>query len=142
MGEGGEIFILEMGTPVRIAEMARELIRLCGKEPDSEIEILYTGLRPGEKMYEELITQGEGIVPTGHEKIMVLRGSCVDPSTLEEPLARLKHLAAAHDAAGIKAELQKVIPEYRAQENGSILDPTPYRDERVIDEVVADGAKS
>ena len=112
MGEGGEIFILEMGTPVRIGQMARDLIRLCGKEPDTEIEIKYIGLRPGEKMHEELITEGEGIVPTGHEKIMVLRGQCLDPATLAGPLANLKQLAAAHDAVGIKAELQKIIPEY------------------------------
>lgn len=70
---GGEIFILEMGTPINIAQMARDLIRLCGKEPDTEIEIKYIGLRPGEKLYEELITEGEGIVPTRHEKIMVLK---------------------------------------------------------------------
>jgi FlaA1/EpsC-like NDP-sugar epimerase len=73
MGEGGEIFILRMGTPVKIADMARDLIRLSGKEPDRDIRIIFTGLRDGEKLYEELITVGEGIVPTGHEKIMVLR---------------------------------------------------------------------
>jgi hypothetical protein len=62
-----------MGTPVKIADMARDLIRLSGKEPDRDIRIVFTGLREGEKLYEELITVGEGIVPTGHEKIMVLR---------------------------------------------------------------------
>ena len=73
LGEGGEIFILKMGTPVRIVDMARDLIRLSGKEPDTDIQLEFTGLRPGEKLYEELITEGEGIVPTRHEKIMVLR---------------------------------------------------------------------
>ena len=73
MGGDGEIFILKMGEPVKIDQMARDMIRLAGKEPDVDIEIHYTGLRPGEKLYEELITEGEGIVPTGHEKIMVLR---------------------------------------------------------------------
>jgi hypothetical protein len=73
LGTGGEIFILEMGTPVRIMDMARDLIRLSGKEPDRDIEIVLKGLEPGEKLYEELITQGEGIVPSAHEKIMVLR---------------------------------------------------------------------
>ena len=97
MGEGGEIFILEMGTPVVIAQMARDLIRLCGKEPDSEIEIKYIGLRPGEKLYEELITEGEGIVATGHEKIMVLRGDGREIPGLQERLARLVGLAADHD---------------------------------------------
>jgi FlaA1/EpsC-like NDP-sugar epimerase len=121
MGRGGEIFILEMGTPVRIVQMARDLIRLCGKEPDAEIEIKYTGLRPGEKMYEELITEGEGIVPTEHEKIMVLRGQGMSLAELEEPLARLQELAKAHDAMGIKAALKKIIPEYTPQSAESIL---------------------
>ncbi|OGQ98492.1 MAG: lipopolysaccharide biosynthesis protein [Deltaproteobacteria bacterium RIFOXYD12_FULL_55_16] len=121
MGEGGEIFILEMGTPVRIGQMARDLIRLCGKEPDTEIEIIYTGLRPGEKMYEELITEGEGIVSTGHEKIMVLRGNGACLEELQESLAKLKRFAATHDAEGIKAELGRVIPEYRSQTSESVL---------------------
>ena len=72
LGRGGEIFVLEMGTPVKIAEMATDLIRLAGKEPGRDIKIVYTGLRPGEKIYEELITQGEDIARTGHNKIMVL----------------------------------------------------------------------
>jgi FlaA1/EpsC-like NDP-sugar epimerase len=75
IGEGGEIFILKMGTPVKILDMARDLIRLSGKEPDVDIKIIFTGLRDGEKLYEELITVGEDILPTGHEKVMVLRSS-------------------------------------------------------------------
>jgi len=73
LGTGDEIFILEMGTPVKIADMARDLFRLSGKEPDWDIEVVFTGLRPGEKLYEELITEDEGVVKTEHEKIMVLR---------------------------------------------------------------------
>lgn len=121
MGEDGEIFILEMGTPVRIDQMARDLIRLCGKEPDTEIEVKYTGLRPGEKMYEELITEGEGIVSTGHEKIMVLRGSGAALEGLQDSLKNLKQFALEHDAEGIKAELGKVIPEYTSQAGESVL---------------------
>lgn len=121
MGEGGEIFILEMGTPVRIDQMARDLIQLCGKEPDTEIEVRYIGLRPGEKMYEELITEGEGIVATGHEKIMVLRGKGASLEDLQESLENLKHFAATHDAERIKAELGKVIPEYTPQASESVL---------------------
>ncbi|MBW6520952.1 MAG: polysaccharide biosynthesis protein [Desulfoarculaceae bacterium] len=121
MGEGGEIFILEMGTPVRIGQMARDLIKLCGKEPDTEIEIIYTGLRPGEKMYEELITEGEGIVATGHEKIMVLRGQGASLEYLRASLDNLKELAVVHDGEGIKGELGRVIPEYTPQASASIL---------------------
>jgi len=123
MGKGGEIFILEMGTPVRIAQMARDLIRLCGKEPDTEIEIKYTGLRPGEKLFEELITEGEGIVATGHEKIMVLRGDRCSLEELENPLARLKEYARQHDAAGIKQVLHEVVPEYTPKEVVAVLPP-------------------
>lgn len=115
MGAGGEIFILKMGTPVRIGQMARDLIRLCGKEPDSEIEIKYIGLRSGEKMYEELITEGEGIVSTEHEKIMVLRGPGFSLDELRQSLEKLKKLAGRHDAAGLKVELNKIIPEYTPQ---------------------------
>jgi FlaA1/EpsC-like NDP-sugar epimerase len=112
MGEGGEIFILKMGTPVVIAKMARDLIRLCGKEPDSEIEIKYVGLRPGEKLYEELITEGEGIVATRHEKILVLRGDGRATPGLHEQLGRLEELAAGHDGHAIKRVLHGLMPEY------------------------------
>ncbi|MBW2655861.1 MAG: polysaccharide biosynthesis protein, partial [Deltaproteobacteria bacterium] len=74
MGKGGEIFILEMGDPIKIDNMARDLIKFSGFEPDVDIKIDYTGLRPGEKLYEELMTNQEDVVPTNHNKIMVLNG--------------------------------------------------------------------
>ena len=113
MGEGGEIFILKMGEPIKIASMAHELIKLTGREPGSEIEIRYIGLRAGEKLYEELITEGEGIVDTPHEKIMVLRGEtilpCLELHSRMEPLAEY---ARNFDNHGIKDTLQKLVPEY------------------------------
>lgn len=113
MGEGGEIFILKMGEPVRIADMARELIQLMGRDPDTEIEIRYIGLRAGEKLYEELITEGEGIVETHHEKIMVLRGEqrpvC---QPLPDQLAKLVERAEVLDSRSIKETLQAIVPEY------------------------------
>jgi len=113
MGEGGEIFILKMGEPVKIAQMAKELITLSGREPDSEIEITYIGLRAGEKLYEELITEGEGIIETAHEKIMVLRGernlSC---SLLNSHLELLAMHAKGLDSKGIKETLKMIVPEY------------------------------
>ncbi|MEN8134153.1 MAG: nucleoside-diphosphate sugar epimerase/dehydratase [Thermodesulfobacteriota bacterium] len=121
MGEGGEIFILEMGTPIRIGQMARDLVRLCGREPDSEIEIKYIGLRPGEKLHEELITEGEGIVPTNHEKIMVLRRTSDDKIDLLEPLYRLEKLAEKFDANGIKKLLQELMPDYSSRDIDAIL---------------------
>ena len=124
MGEGGELFILEMGTPVRIDQMARDYIRLCGKEPDTEIEIKYIGLRCGEKLYEELITQGEGIVSTRHEKIMVLRGESPDMSVLRPGLDCLKKYAAGHDAVGIKNTLKQLIAEYTPCDTMAVLEST------------------
>jgi len=125
LGEGGEIFILEMGTPVKIDDMARDLIRLSGKEPDRDIKIVYTGLRPGEKLYEELITHGEGIVPTAHEKIMVLRRSEMHNGMhREEILSVVDKLIAdanAYDAPRIRATLNQLIPEYSPSDTASVL---------------------
>jgi FlaA1/EpsC-like NDP-sugar epimerase len=133
LGKGGEIFILQMGTPVRIADMARDLIRLSGKEPDKDIEIKFTGLRPGEKLYEELITYGEGIVPTEHEKIMVLKtdgkwnGNGNQKSFrkwLNKNLDELYYLADLHRAEDIRKKLQCLVPEYQIQHHSCVLDVT------------------
>ena len=113
MGQGGEVFILKMGEPIKIDKMARDLIRLAGREPDTEITIKYIGLRPGEKLYEELITEGEGIVPTHHHKIMVLRGNGKTYSEINKHLHTLKEKAKAFDEEGIKTILQELIPEYQ-----------------------------
>ena len=118
MGEGGEIFILEMGTPVKIADMARDMIRLSGKVPDQDIQIVYTGMRPGEKLYEELITHGEGIVATAHEKIMVIRrddknaDAAVLDRRIRDQVDRLAAASATFDAGQIKAVLKDIVPEY------------------------------
>ncbi len=116
--EETEIFILKMGQPVKIDHMARELIRLSGKEPDIEIEIKYTGLREGEKLYEELITEGEGIVDTHHEKIMVLRGESFIPcDKFHGYLERLAEGAKTYDGQAIKITLKELISEYHPDAN-------------------------
>jgi FlaA1/EpsC-like NDP-sugar epimerase len=115
MGEGGEIFILDMGKPVRILDMARELIRLHGLEPEKDIRIEFIGLRPGEKLFEELITKGEGIVGTSHEKIVVLRGRDGGTEDLKAHVDELLALAAGCDAALIKGKLREIVPEYNPQ---------------------------
>ncbi|OPY90129.1 MAG: UDP-N-acetyl-alpha-D-glucosamine C6 dehydratase [Syntrophaceae bacterium PtaU1.Bin231] len=112
MGEGGEIFILDMGKPVRIADMARDMIRLNGFEPDKEIPIRYIGLRPGEKLYEELITEGEGITSTAHEKIRVIRGRSCDADRLDAGIRELVDAAHRADALAIKKMLAEIVPEY------------------------------
>jgi len=131
MGQGGEIFILKMGTPVKIVDMARDLIRLSGREPDRDVKIIFTGLRDGEKLYEELITVGEGIDPTKHDKIMVLHaGSPVgfpapskqmQDALLDAQLAELSAAADRFDAPAIKQTLQAIVPEYLPQDTASVL---------------------
>jgi FlaA1/EpsC-like NDP-sugar epimerase len=130
MGKGGEIFILKMGTPVKIADMARDLIRLSGKEPDVDIKIIYTGLRDGEKLYEELITEGEDILSTGHEKIMVLRSNDHANGVnhlqsirqkLDEDIEELVKCSLYHNAGTIKKKLKEIVPEYTPQENETVL---------------------
>jgi len=119
-----------MGTAVKIVDMARDLIRLSGKEPDVDINIVYTGLREGEKLYEELITKGEDIMPTDHEKVMVLRSSDAFKDVRNQQETRqhlyrnieeLQALADRYDALGIKKKLQEIVPEYQPQENESVL---------------------
>jgi FlaA1/EpsC-like NDP-sugar epimerase len=116
LGTGGEIFILKMGEPVRILDMARDIIRLSGLKPDEDIEIKETGLLPGEKLYEELITEGEGIEETEHEEIMVLRGNNdISMKEMNRHLKRLMKLAENGDAKAIKERLKEIVPEYRPQ---------------------------
>jgi FlaA1/EpsC-like NDP-sugar epimerase len=120
LGDGGEIFILEMGTPVKISRMAEELVRLSGKEPGKDVDIVFTGLRLGEKLYEELITQGEGIISTRHEKIMVLRPNGWNgrknqeefSSWLNGSLKDLIRIANTHNASAIKRKLSEMLPEF------------------------------
>jgi len=112
MGEGGEIFILDMGTPIKIADMARDLIRLSGFEPDLDIKIEYIGLRPGEKLYEELITEDENIVPTHHEKIMVLKGVDCDLQLLNGKVDELVNFALEQNGEKVKLNLKEIVPEY------------------------------
>ena len=115
MGKGSEIFILDMGKPIRIVDLARDLIRLNGYEPEQDIPIKFIGLRPGEKLYEELITEGEGITSTNHEKILVLRGNTFDRDTLNAQIDELLSVAGTYDATAIKKKLKEIVPEYTPQ---------------------------
>jgi len=113
MGQGGEIFVLDMGTPIKILDLARDLVRLSGFEPDEDIEIKFIGLRPGEKLVEELITEGEGISRTSHEKIFTLRKDPCDLKWLKNKIEELTVLAGRQDAQGIKGKLKEIVPEYQ-----------------------------
>ena len=114
MGHGGEIFILDMGTPIKIVDMARDLVKLSGFEPDVDIKIEYIGLRPGEKLYEELITDGEGILSTGHEKIMVLGGAECNIQMLNGKIDEIILLARNQNTQEIISKLKDILPEYNA----------------------------
>ncbi|SHO42569.1 polysaccharide biosynthesis protein [Desulfopila aestuarii] len=121
MGSGGEIFILKMGQPVKIANLARDLVKLMGYEPDVDIKIIYQGLRPGEKLYEELITEGEGIVPTAHKKIMVLQSNGQANRVGEDVLSELFDCSMRYDARGIKDALRRIIPEYQPDKHADAV---------------------
>jgi FlaA1/EpsC-like NDP-sugar epimerase len=113
MGKGSEIFLLDMGEPIRIADLARNMIRLSGRVPDEEVEVRYTGLRPGEKLYEELITEGEGTRPTYHEKIKIFQGPPTGRDLVERAVLELETLVAQRNEAGVVAQLKRMVPEYR-----------------------------
>jgi FlaA1/EpsC-like NDP-sugar epimerase len=112
MGCGGEIFILRMGQQVRIAELAENLIRLSGYEPGRDIEIVYTGLRPGEKLFEELQLQQEDVKPTSHEKLYVLDGGVVEFTRVLEWLDQLERIVEAKNVHALVTYLNEMVPEY------------------------------
>lgn len=112
MGNSGEIFILEMGERINIDSMARDLIKFSGFEPDEEIKIVYTGLRPGEKLYEELMSEKENVIPTPHDKIMVLNSRKVDSNGLKGDLEALQRSAELKDSKQIRQLIKKIVPEY------------------------------
>lgn len=119
IGRGNEIFVLKMGTPVKIDSMARDMITLCGFVPDKEIKIQYIGLRAGEKLYEELITEGEDVMPTECDDIMVLQpGECMPAEVLDKHIKTLVDFALERDKQGIKRELCDAVPEYCPQVEG------------------------
>ena len=112
MGKGGEIFVLDMGQPVKIVDLARNLILLSGLRPDHDIRIEFTGVRPGEKLCEELSAYRENTLPTFHEKIKSLAGTPVAPQKMQEELEAIRRLCALRDARGLFHRLQELVPEY------------------------------
>jgi FlaA1/EpsC-like NDP-sugar epimerase len=110
MGQGGEIFVLDMGEPVKIVDLARDMIRLSGFSED-QIKIVFTGLRPGEKLYEELLADDEHTRATPHPKLRIGRAREVDPGWLESLLDWLKQ-GRIPDDAEVRRELKRWVPEY------------------------------
>ncbi len=112
MGEGGEIFIFDMGKPVKIADLAKKVIRLAGKEPDVDIRIVFTGLRPGEKLYEELLNNAENCRPTYHEKIMIADVRQYDFASVEKRIEKLISSARQHYTLETVFLMKELVPEF------------------------------
>lgn len=113
MGNGGEIFVLDMGDPVKISDLARDMIRLSGFD-ENEIKIVYTGLRPGEKLYEEVLAADENSLPTPHPKLRIAGGRAAPPG-LPDQLGQWLANAKSTDSARVRAELRRWVPEYTPQ---------------------------
>lgn len=115
MAQGGEIFILDMGKPVKILDLARDLIRLSGFEPDVDIPIKFTGMRPGEKLYEELLTAEEGTSATKHKRIFVAKPNPIDNEKVEEIIYTVRERGSYLSKDEVIQLLQTVIPAFRKQ---------------------------
>jgi FlaA1/EpsC-like NDP-sugar epimerase len=112
IGQGGEIFVLDMGEPVKIQELAKQIIRLSGLIPEKDIPIIYTGLRPGEKLFEELFHPDEQLRTTTHPKIMLARSRHLDWIWLQAQMKRLERACTAGDSREIRRCLRSIVPEY------------------------------
>jgi FlaA1/EpsC-like NDP-sugar epimerase len=123
MGVGGEIFVLDMGEPVKIVDLARDMIRLSGFSED-EIPIVYTGLRPGEKLYEEVLADDEHTLRTPHPKLRVAKAKRVDAAWLPDLLEWLRS-AEVRDDDQVRRDLRRWVPEYEPQRiNLRVVRPT------------------
>jgi FlaA1/EpsC-like NDP-sugar epimerase len=127
MGRGGEIFILDMGQPVKIVDLARDMIQLSGLLPDEDIEIQFTGCRPGEKLFEELAVDGEHAGKTTHPKIFVGRARDFEADEVEAWLGRLAKAAAGGERDAIRAELRGLIPEFGAPDEAPVPVKPPVK---------------
>ncbi|MGZ9583869.1 polysaccharide biosynthesis protein [Paenibacillus marinisediminis] len=115
LAKGGEVFILDMGNPMKIADLARDVIRLSGFEPEQDISITYTGMRRGEKLYEELLTSEEGITSTKHERIFIGKLVEINTEGLLFGLEMLRQVSLLPDGAKIRGALQQMVPSYQLQ---------------------------
>jgi len=115
MGKGGEIFVFDMGAPVRIIDLAEKMIRLSGKEPGRDIAIRITGLRPGEKRYEELLASAENALPTHHPRILIGKTREVDAAAVKQAVQELIDSGMRGDAPDCIARMKELVPEYVAQ---------------------------
>ena len=131
MGKGGEIFVFDMGKPVPIVDLAKKMIRLYGLIPGVDVEIKYSGLRPGEKLYEELLTDSENTLPTYHEKIMIAKVRHAETSELQNDFADLIQLAKNKKGSmQLVAKMKELVPEFVS--NNSVFESLDREDANVV----------
>lgn len=129
MGQGSEIFVFDMGKPVKIVDLARRIIKLAGKEPDVDIKIEYSGLRPGEKLYEELLSDAENVMPTYHDKIMIAKVAEYDYEVVREKVEKLMASAKQHYTLETVGLIKDLVPEYTS--NNSAYQNTDRLDKKI-----------
>ena len=127
-GQGGQIFLLDMGDPVKIVDLARQMITLSGFRPDEDIDIVFTGIRPGEKLFEELRTKGENLEPTLHSKILIWKHQSVPWERVQEGIILVESLQNSMDRSAIVHAFRSIVPEYEP------LNP-PSEQSRTLDTV-------
>ncbi len=115
MGMGGEIFLLDMGNPVKVLHLAEEIIRLSGLRPYEDIDIVFSGLRPGEKLHEELMLAGEGVLPTRHDKIRVMESAFQDAARIFFLLEKIERAVHAGGDPGLRVILREMVPEFQPE---------------------------
>ncbi|MBU1191314.1 MAG: polysaccharide biosynthesis protein [Gammaproteobacteria bacterium] len=125
MGKGGEIFVLDMGEPVKITYLAEQMIRLSGREPGKDIEIKFTGLRPGEKLFEELFHEKE-LSGTSHEKILLAQARPVDGDYLDQRMQRLEEACQHYDEPAIMKAIRELVPEMQAPAQAQESNVIPF----------------
>lgn len=113
IGQGGEVFLLDMGEPVKIVDLARNLIRLSGLRPDIDIKIEFTGLREGDEITEDLVGVKETVIKTKQDKILIVQDGAFNYSSFHNDLDNLEKLVAKHDVIGINAQMAKMVPTYK-----------------------------
>ncbi len=118
--KGGEIFILDMGKPVKIYDLAVNLIKLSGYEPGKDIEIKVTGLRPGEKLYEELLMSEEGLTETKHKKIFIGKPSTFDLDILKLKIDEIMKIAESGNKVMLREKLHEIVPTYNQQKDAEV----------------------
>ncbi|MFW5906033.1 MAG: polysaccharide biosynthesis protein [Desulfobia sp.] len=129
MGKGGEIFVLDMGEPVLIRDLAEQMIRLSGLEPGQDIEIQYTGLRPGEKLYEEVFHEHENLQGTSHPKLQLAGSRTIDWNWLTDELKKLEKAAFNRNIGHLRSHLQAIVPEYDLSTFQQELEPKKKNEE-------------